>query len=51
MNNHKSNIRNNGEYMYMVKNIKFCSYSDDGRIKVKVHNYFNIEIIILCFQS
>ena len=25
----------------MVKNIKFCSYSDYGCIQVKVHNYFN----------
>ena len=40
-NNHKSNIRNNGEYFYMVKNIKFCSFSDYGCIQVKVHNYFN----------
>ena len=52
MNNHKSNIRNNGGYIYMVKNIKFCSYSDNGCIQVKVYNYFNIiEIIILSFQS
>ena len=40
MNNHKSNIRNNGGYFYMVKNIdgisKFCSYSDNGCIQVKV---------------
>ena len=41
MNNHKSNIRNNGGYVYMVKNIKFCSYSDNGCIQVKVYNYFN----------
>ena len=39
VNNHKSNIRNNGGYFYMVKNIKFCSYSDYGCIQVKVHNY------------
>ena len=36
-----SNIKNNGEYLYMVKNIKFCSYSDYGCIQVKVLNYFN----------
>ena len=41
MNNHKSNIKNNGGYFYMVKNIKFCSYSDYGCIQLKVHNYFN----------
>ena len=41
VNNHKSNIRNNGGYFYMVKNIKFCSYSDNGCIQVKVYNYFN----------
>ena len=41
MNNHKSNIRNIGEYFYKVKNIKFCSYSDYGCIQVNVHNYFN----------
>ena len=41
MNNHESNIRNNGGYFYMVKNIKFCSYSDNGCIQVKVYNYFN----------
>ena len=45
MNNRKSNIRNNGEYFYIVKNIRFCTYS----------NYYNIsiiiEIIILSFQS
>ena len=32
MNNHKSNILNNGEYF---------SYSDYGCIQVKVHNYLN----------
>ena len=41
MNNHKSNIKTNGEYFYMVNNIKCCSYSDDGCIQVKVHNYYN----------
>ena len=41
VNNDKSNIRNNGEYFYMMKNIKFCSYSDHGCKQVKVHNYFN----------
>ena len=41
VNNHKSYIINNGEYFYMVKIIKFCSYSDFGCIQVKVHNYFN----------
>ena len=41
VNNHESNIRNNGGYFYMVKNIKFCSYSDNGCIQVKVYNYFN----------
>ena len=41
MNNHKSNIKNNGEYFYMAKNIKFCSYSDYRYIQVKVNNYFN----------
>ena len=41
MNNYKSNIINNGEYFYMVKNIKFCSYSNYGCIQVNVHNYFN----------
>ena len=41
VNNYKSNIINNGEYFYVVKNIKFCSYSDYGCIQVKVHNYFN----------
>ena len=41
MNNHKSNIRNNGGYFYKAKKIKFCSYSDYGCIQVKVHNYFN----------
>ena len=45
MNNYKSNIINNGEYFYMVKNIKFCSYSDYGCIQVKVHNYFNYNFI------
>ena len=45
MNNPKSNIRNNGEYFYMVKNIKFCSYSDYGCIQVKVHNYLNYNFI------
>ena len=50
MNNHKSNIRNNGEYFYMVKNIKFCSDSDYGCMQVKVHNYsIIIEIIIFIF--
>ena len=53
MNNHKSNIRNNGEYFYMVKKIKFCSYSDYGCIQVKVHNYMSIiiEIIIFIFSE
>ena len=42
MNNHKSNIRNNGEYFYMITNIEFCSYSDYGCVyKLKVYNYFN----------
>ena len=41
VNNYKSNIINNGEYFYMVKNIKFCSHLDYGCIQVKVHNYFN----------
>ena len=41
MNNHKSNIRNNGGYFYMVKNITFCSYSDYRCIQVKDYNYFN----------
>ena len=41
VNNHKSNIRNNGGYFYMVKNIKFCSCSDYGCIQVKVYYYFN----------
>ena len=41
VNNHTSNIKNNGEYFYMVKIIKCCSYSDYGCIQVKVHNYFN----------
>ena len=40
MNSHKSNIKNNGEYFYMVNNI-FFSFSDFGCIEVKVHNYFN----------
>ena len=41
MNNHKSNIKNNGEYFYMVNNIKCGSYCDYGCIQVKVHNYLN----------
>ena len=41
VNNNKSNIRNNGAYFYLVKNIKLCSYSDYGCIQVKVFNYFN----------
>ena len=45
MNNHKSNIRNNGGYFYMVKNIMFCSYSESIIISII------IEIIILSFQS
>ena len=53
VNNHKSNIRNNGEYFYMVKNIEFCSYSDYGCIQVKsiIIILIIIEIIILSFQS
>ena len=39
--NHKSNIKNNGEYFYMVKNIKFGSDSDYRCIQVKVNKYFN----------
>ena len=39
VNNHKSNIKNNGEIFYMVKNIQFCS--DYGCPQVTVHNYFN----------
>ena len=51
VNNHKSNIRNNGGYFYMVKNIKFCSYSDYGCIQVKsIIISIIIEIIILSFQ-
>ena len=41
MNHHNFNIRNNGEYFYMVKNIKFCSHSDYGCMQVKGHNYLN----------
>ena len=41
MNNHESNMKNNGEYIYMVKNIILCSYFDYGCIQVNVHNYFN----------
>ena len=41
MNNNTSNIRNNGGYFYMVKNIKFRFFSDYGCIQVKVHNYFS----------
>ena len=49
VNNQKSNIRNNGEYFYIVKNIKFCSYSDYGCIQVKVHNYnYNYNLINKC---
>ena len=50
--NHKSNVKNNGEYCYMVKNIKLCSYSDYGCIQVKVHIIsIIIDIIIFNFQS
>ena len=45
VNNHKSNIKNNGEYFYMVKNIKFCTYSDYGCIQVKYYNYWNFNLI------
>ena len=42
MNNHESNILNNGEYFYMVKNITlFPILIMDVCIQVKVPNYFN----------
>ena len=34
VNHHKCNIKNNGEYIYVVKYIKLCSYSDYGCICV-----------------
>ena len=46
MNNHKSNIKNNSEYFYMVANINCCSYSDYGWCNV-LRNVFNYSMVSL----